>query len=176
MNKLNRKINLAANLAIILVLVLIGIVFAKNYLLSARATHRTRDYRVTAGKKISLPGIDWRNNGQTLLLVLEKGCPYCAASAPFYQRLAREAAQDSSVQIIAVLPQDVAESKQYLIGLDVPIHEVRQSGLELLGVQGTPTLILVNGNGEVTESWAGKLPPEKETEVLKRIGETKDSM
>jgi len=176
MNKLNKKINLAANLAIILVLVLIGIVFAKNYLLSARATHRNRDYRVTAGKKISLPGIDWGNNGQTLLLVLEKGCPYCTASAPFYQRLAREATQNSGVQLVAVLPQEVPESKQYLSDLDVPIPEVKQSGLELLGVHGTPTLILVNRNGEVTESWAGKLSPEKETEVLKRIGEPNDSM
>jgi len=36
-------------------------------------------------------------------------------------------------------------------------------------VQGTPTLILVNGKGEVEQSWPGKLPSEQETEVLKRI-------
>jgi thioredoxin-related protein len=40
-----------------------------------------------------------------------------------------------------------------------------------LGVQGTPTLILVNQDGKVEQSWAGKLPPEQETEVLKRIAD-----
>jgi thiol-disulfide isomerase/thioredoxin len=176
MNKLKKRINLAANLTIILVLVVIGIVFAKNYLLSAPSTHPSRDYRVPAGQRVSLPGIDWGNNGQTVLLVLEKGCPYCAESAPFYQQLAREAARKGGVQLIAVLPQEVPESKQYLSGLNVPIYDVRQSALELLGVQGTPTLILVNRNGEVTQSWAGKLPPEEEAEVLRRIGEKNDSM
>jgi thioredoxin-related protein len=175
MNKLSKRINLTANLAIILVLMLIGIVFAKNYLLSPRSTHRSRDYRVPAGKKVSLPGIDWGQNGQTLLLVLQKGCPYCTESAHFYQQLAQEEAAEGRVRLVAVLPEEVPESKQYLSALGVPIYEVRQSELEALGVQGTPTLILVNGEGEVMESWAGKLPPEKETEVLRRIQEKNDS-
>jgi thiol-disulfide isomerase/thioredoxin len=171
MNKLSKRINLVANLVIILVLMLIGIVFAKNYLLFPRSRHPSRDYRVPAGKRVSLPGIDWGQNGQTLLLVLQKGCPYCAVSAHFYQQLAQEQVANGRVQLVAVLPEKVPESKQYLSDLNVPIDEVRQSELDALGVQGTPTLILVNGKGEVTESWAGKLPPEKETEVLRRIQE-----
>jgi len=170
MDKLNKRLNLALNLAIIVVLVLIGIVFAKN-LFPARSIHR--DYRVPAGSKISVPGVDWASNEQTLLLVLEKKCPYCRESAPFYQQLAREADQKRSVRLIVVLPQDVAEAKEYLSSLNVPIPEVRQSSLEALGVKGTPTLILLNKNGEVMQSWAGKLPPEQETEVLKRIMDQK---
>ena len=169
MNKLNKRINLAANLAIILVVVLIGIVFIKNYLPSFRSKGKNRDYRVSAGRSVALPGVEWENNGETLLLVLDKGCAYCRASAPFYQEIAREAAQNPGVQLIAVLPQSVSESKQYLSDLNVPINEVRQSNFEALSVQGTPTLILVNRKGEVKQSWPGKLPPEQETEVLKRI-------
>src|SRR5215210_6990053 len=125
MNHLNRRINLAANIAIILVVVLIGVVFARNYLLSARSTSQKRDYRVAAGRRVSLPDVDWANNEQTLLLVLDKGCPYCTASAPFYQQIARETAQKPRVQLIAVLPQDISEGKQYLSDLNVPIYEVR---------------------------------------------------
>jgi len=74
--------------------------------------------------------------------------------------------------LVAVLPQAISESKQYLSDLNVPINDVRQATFEALRVQGTPTLILVDQNGEVEQSWAGKLPPEQETELLKRMKET----
>lgn len=169
MSKLKNKIELVANVAIIVVAILIGIVFVKNYLLAPAPAPETRDYRVPVGTKVSLPGVDWAQNGQTLLLVLKKGCRYCAESAPFYQRLIRETSAKSPVHLVAVLPHEVNEAKQYLGSLSVPIDEVRQSELDALKVQGTPTLILVNEKGEVVESWVGKLPAEQETEVLKRI-------
>jgi thioredoxin-related protein len=149
--------------------VLIGIVFVRNYLPSLRPRNNNHDYRVAPGSTVSLAGVDWRKNGQTLLLVLDTKCAYCKASAPFYQDLARAATQNRRVQLVAVLPQDIRESKQYLSDLNVPIDQVRQSVFDVLGVKGTPTLILVNQNGKVEQSWAGKLPPEQETEVLKRI-------
>lgn len=169
MNKINKRINLAVNIAIALVVGLIGIVFVRNYLPSLRSQNKTHDYRVTAGSNVSLQGIDWRKNGQTLLLVLDTKCAYCTASAPFYQQLVRVASQNPSVQLVAVLPQDIRESQKYLGDLNVSIDDVRQSAFDVLGVQGTPTLILVNQSGQVEQSWAGKLPPEQETEVLKRM-------
>jgi len=173
MDKLNKRLELAINILIIAVVILIGIVFVKNYLLSTQSSPEIVDYRVPAGTKVSLPGIDWAQNGQTLLLVLRKGCHFCAESAPFYQRLAQEAAGKNGAHLVAVLPQEVNEGRQYLSSLSVPIDEVRQAELDTLQVRGTPTLILVSGKGEVIESWAGKLPAEKETEVLRRIEERK---
>ncbi|HEX8686998.1 MAG TPA: hypothetical protein VF654_10865, partial [Pyrinomonadaceae bacterium] len=57
----------------------------------------------------------------------------------------------------------------YLRELNVPVGEVRQAAFKDLGVRGTPTLLLVNGEGVVTGSWFGKLSPEKEEEVLGRL-------
>jgi thioredoxin-related protein len=169
MSNLNKRLNVAINLSIVLVVVLIGIVLIRNYLPSIRSRLIHRDYRVSAGKKLSLPSVDWKTNGATLLLVLDTSCAYCKASAPFYQQLTRAAANNNEVHLIAVLPQDVLESKQYLNTLNVSIDEIRQAKFAELGTQGTPTLILVNRNGEVEQSWPGKLPPEQETEVLQRI-------
>jgi hypothetical protein len=166
MNNLNKRINVAVNLAIILVVALIGVVLVRHYLPSFRSTNKNRDYRVAAGRNIVLPGVDWQKNGETLLLVLDTKCAFCTASAIFYQEIA---AQKRRVELVAVLPQDIFESTQYLSDLNVPIDEVRQSSFDVLGVQGTPTLILVNRNGQVEQSWAGKLPLEQETEVLNRI-------
>jgi hypothetical protein len=167
MNKPYNSINLALNLAIVLVVILIGVVFAKNYLRPARSVPAHRDFR---GTKVNLPGIDWAQNEQTLLLVLDEKCQYCTESAPLYQRLTQT---NRSLRLIAVLPQDVAASRQYLHSLKVPIEEIRQSSLDAIGVEGTPTLILVNQKGEVMEAWVGKLSTEQETEVFKRIEATK---
>lgn len=170
MNKSSNRIHQLTNLAIVVVVLMIGVVIAKNYLRSARPVPEVHDYRVAAGSRVSLPGIDWAANGQTLVLVLQQGCRHCTESAPFYRQLVKEATANNKVQLLAVLPQEVAEGKQYLSSLDLPIAEVRQAKLEALGVQGTPTLILVNGDGLVLESWAGRLPPEEEKAVMKRIG------
>ena len=35
-----------------------------------------------------------------------------------------------------------------------------------LDVQGTPTLLLVNGRGTVQKAWVGQLPPAQEKDVL----------
>ena len=175
MNNLNKHINLVLNLMIALVLVSIGVVVIKHYWPSKRSSVPPRDYAVPPGSKVSLPDIDWEKNGQTLLLVLDTGCAYCTASAPFYQQLVRESAHNRRVQLIAALPQEISSSKQYLSGLNVPIDEIRQSPLSALGVKGTPTLILINNKGEVMQSWPGKLSTEKEREVLLKLGSLNSS-
>lgn len=169
MNNLNKQINLGLNLMIALVLVAIGVVVIKHYRHTERSSVPPRDYGVPTGSKVSLPDTDWKKNEQTLLLVLDTGCAYCTASAPFYQEMVRATAQNRRIQLMAALPQEVSNSKQYLSRLNVPIDEIRQSTLTALGVKGTPTLILINSNGEVMQSWPGKLSAEKEKEVLLKL-------
>jgi len=161
-----KKIEVFANVAIILVALLIGGVFVKKYFLDNRSQP---SLKIAAGTKVSLEDVDWAKNGQTLLLVLQKGCHFCAESAPFYQGLTREMEDSKSTKLIAVLPQEVNVSQQYLADLKVAINDVKQINPNFLGVSGTPTLILVNNAGEVIDSWTGKLSPDKEMEVLKKL-------
>lgn len=39
----------------------------------------------------------------------------------------------------------------------------------VIGVRGTPILILVDGDGKVTDVWVGALQPGQEEEVLGRL-------
>lgn len=80
-----------------------------------------------------------------------------------------ETAGDSNIRLVAVLPDTLDQSQQYLSYLGVSVNEVRQASLKSIGVGGTPTLILVDKDGQVAVSWIGKLPPGKEVEVLKRL-------
>lgn len=164
---ITQRLELLTNLAIIVAAVLLSVVLIKNYLLPDRSKDGPRDFRIPAGAKVFLPGVDWSNNNQTLLLVLQKGCHFCTESAAFYQRLVRE----GHVHLVAVLPQTRDEGKKYLDDLGVAIEEVKQAQLDSINVHGTPTLILVNNQGVVMTSWVGKLSADGEAEVLRRLHE-----
>jgi len=164
MSKLSQRIELIANIAIIVAAVALVAVLAQRFFL----TKSVASQEIAVGTKISLPEVEWAKNGKTMLVVLQKGCRFCTESAAFYQRLAQTAA-NKSVKLIAVLPDTPAQGREYLNALEVPITDIRQASLSSISVRGTPTLILVDDIGAVAETWIGKLPPEKESEVLARL-------
>jgi hypothetical protein len=58
-----------------------------------------RDFR---GTKVNLPGVDWAQNEQPLLLVLDEKCRFCTESAPFYQRLIQAISTNSKLRLVSV--------------------------------------------------------------------------
>jgi len=171
-----KKIELLTNLVMIIMAILIGVVLIKQYLFvdASGGDGRAVIKEVSAGSKISMPGIDWEKNGKTLLLALAPGCHFCSESAPFYQRLVRETAAAPQTKLIGVFPTPDSDDKNYLKELGVEINEVRQVSPGSIGVTGTPTLILVNNLGVVTKVWIGQLQPAEEAEVLSELHEQCD--
>ncbi len=74
-----------------------------------------------------------------------------------------------NLRLVAALPQDEKAGEKYLSDMGIAIREVRQSRPESVGASGFPTLILVDNKGEVKKVWVGKLPAEKEAEVIDLI-------
>lgn len=166
MNQLFKRTEMAANVAIIVVAILLGVVLVKNNLLANPQPAMAAPAGIAPGTKLSLPGVDWKANGRTVVLALSTTCRFCTESGPFYQRLAQERARIQNIRLVAVFPQPVAEAQKYLSDLGVTVDEVRQVRLDSIGVVGTPTLIIADANGAVAASWRGKLPGEKESELL----------
>ena len=172
MKNIKGKIEVAANLSIIAVTAMICVVLAKSYLAPAPAAQASAGAppEISAGVKrgdaVSVAGIDWRKNGETLLLALSTTCHFCTRSGPFYQRLAKE---HGDARLVALVPQSSEEGRTYLKRLGVDVDDVRQTSLGELGVSGTPTLILVDGEGVASEVWVGALSPDKEEEVVSRL-------
>lgn len=162
-----KKIELLANVCIIVVAVILGFVLIKRFVFPPTPTEPGENVKV--GTRISLPDINWSQSERSLVLVLQKGCHFCTESGPFYQHLTRETTALTNVRLIAALPQDVGEGRQYLSDLGVAVNEIRQVPPASLGVRGTPTLLLVDNTGTITDVWVGKLPPDKEAEVLRRL-------
>lgn len=176
MNKLTQKIELVANILIVIVAVLLIGVMVRKYVYNPSASNAARPPSVepAVGARVDVPDVDWSKQPKTLILALQKGCHFCSDSAPFYKRL-NESLRNEHVQLVAVLPGALEESAAYLKEIGVTNVEVRQLPLDSIRVSGTPTLILTNEKGEVTHYWVGKLPPEKEKEVLEQLTSVKES-
>lgn len=105
---------------------------------------------------------------QTLMLVTASTCRYCAASMPFYQKLA-PVAQDCGTRLVAVTTEDADTNAEYLAthGLR-PAMTIEVSQLHF-AIPGTPVLILAGGNGKIVKSWTGLLDSARESSVLSTI-------
>ena len=188
--KVTRMVATASNLSIVLLALTATTVLVKNYLLRSPAVNDTatslaakatsapqnvsqsgadRTRGPIAGTNVALPGFDWSESDKTVVLALSSKCHFCSESAPFYQRLNDEVAQHTGARLIAVFPQEVGEAKQYLSALGVKIGDVRNATLNSIGVNGTPTLVIIDSKGRVEQSWVGKLSPEREAEVISRV-------
>ena len=183
-NKFTKAVEIATNISIILVALTGATVLVKNYLLRSPVTitgrppapadrpasnARELPNGPAQGTQLSVPGINWADSEETVVLALSDKCKYCTESAPFYKQLAAETAKRQGVRVVAVFPQDTEAGKKYLDGLGVAVNEVKQATLDSIGVRGTPTLVIVDKSGTVKQSWVGLLKGERETEVLNRI-------
>lgn len=176
-----KKIEVLANLAIIVTSIVLSSVLVKTYffpsfrnevptaaiqsqtLVSSGSQRRT----IQAGTKVSLPGIDWSKSGRTLVLALSTTCHFCSESAPFYEQLQQK--RQGDVRLVAIFPQPVEDSRNYLNKLGISVSDVVQGTLSSVGVSGTPTLLLIDNEGSVIDSWMGKLSESEAAKVMALI-------
>jgi thioredoxin-related protein len=170
MTKWRRLTEIAANIVLIMVASLLCVFLVKNYVLSSPKNPSPRSNRPSmVGNRLSAGDIEWAKSGETLLLVLQKGCHFCDESAPFYQRLTNVLSNKPKTHIVAVFPSSLEENRHYLQDKKIDISDIKQIAPSSLGVEGTPTLILVDNKGVVVDEWRGKLTPDQEEKVINRL-------
>ena len=168
MSRISKTVELIANIAIIVAAVLLVGVVAQKYFFNKPTPMAAARLQPVIGARMNLPGVNWSAQPKTLILALQTGCRFCDESVPFYKRIA-ENVRAENVKLIAAFPTGVEESAAHLKALGLTNIEVRQLPLESLQTSGTPTLILTNDKGQITNYWLGKLTPDKEAQVLANI-------
>lgn len=182
MKKIFRNVQFAAHIAVIVIAFFLGLIVVKEFFLSGPAANnaprplppatntaaKPAETPNPLGKSISLQDVDWAKNKRTFVLYLSTNCRYCQESSPFYQTLAKEAAS-KGVPLVAVFPQDVEAAKTYLKSHDIDITQVVSNSLASIGVAATPTLLVVDDKGSISEFWRGKLNSDREKQVLAKL-------
>ncbi|HEX8179938.1 MAG TPA: hypothetical protein VF525_10385 [Pyrinomonadaceae bacterium] len=175
-NKLIKRVQLIASIASIVTCLVVtgftlvvGVQLVRSSRSAAKTAAHNGQHTVAVGDTLTPLDLNWAASERTLVLALSSDCGYCRASAPFYQTLAKATNGHKPARLAVVLPQDLAAGRQYLNEIGVPVSEVKQLNLSALGVWGTPTLMLVNSAGVVTDLWIGKLNETQQVEVLSRL-------
>jgi thioredoxin-related protein len=157
------KLELAANIAVVLtcVVTLVRTVADK--------TPKAPPQSYKSGEKIAdSPSLDFRDAKRTLVLFESSTCHFCNESLGFYSRLA-SLAHKNGTRIVALTFEDTGVNKSFLATHGVEPDAVLALKDTKLKVFATPTLILVKNDGTVVASWVGKLPAQKESEVIAKL-------
>ncbi len=123
------------------------------------------------GRVLPLDGVDFKANGTTVIMAMKTTCMWGKAVAPFYRQIVT--AKDTHYRVVAVLPDGLAQAKEYLRSLNLPISAVFQAELRELDVRGTPALIVADEQGRVRASWLGGTlsdPQKRQISATLRLG------
>jgi len=159
-----KRIELIANVGIAIVALLSVIQFVRSQL-----EHTKQPPHIAIGSKFKLKNVDWKASRKTLVLALSTNCHFCTESAPFYRELVKQA-EAQGVRTIAVFPQSQEEAASYLAVKAVKVDSIHQLAFTDAQISATPTVLLVDENGEVKAVWVGKLPAAREKDLLARLG------
>lgn len=116
---------------------------------------------------LAVPALDFRQSDRTLLIVVKSDCRFCTASKPFYADLLKhERGAGGSIRVFLVGPETDVNFTHYLSDLPFSHDRRLQVATDILGVSGTPTLLLVDQSGRIKDKWVGKLTNIDEATVI----------
>jgi hypothetical protein len=166
------RLEKVTNVVIILACAFLVGTLARNYYLS-RGLDLRMPPEVQKGSVVKLPGVASSNQQPavpTLVLALSKYCHFCQESVGFYQKItALKNSSPQGLRLVAVMPEKQEEAGSYLKEHGIGVDEVVSMPVSKIGVSGTPTLLLLDGQGKVEELWIGKLSDSEESEALARL-------
>jgi thiol-disulfide isomerase/thioredoxin len=166
------RLDKVANVAIIIACLLLIGTLARNYYLS-RIPDPSLELGVKKGEQVKLSGdapADGQSAQATLVLALSTHCGFCQDSLPFYQKLAVfKNSSPARVRLATVMSEPKEEIEAYLKKHGIAADAVFSMPIAQIGVKGTPTLLLLDGQNKLIESWVGKLDSQGESEVIAQL-------
>lgn len=164
-----KKLETVANVTIILFAVLFGAALVNRYFAPTSASRNSNTPQLELNSKFALDKVDWSSNKKNLVLAFSTSCGYCLASVDFYKQIAHLSKANGDMRLIVVSSQPKIEVKAFFDERELEIDEVIQTHLTELSINGTPTLVLVDSHGLVQKLLVGRLPLEREKEVLEAL-------
>ena len=163
------RLETATNIAVFVAAVFVAVYFARLSFGAGASASGSEGPRV--GMRLAdLEGFDWSEHDRTLVLALRTDCVYCEASIPFYRKLAAVAqTSNPPFALLSAFPQPASEIESHQSTVGLGIRSVANADLHALGVEGTPTLILIDRRGTVLKTWVGQLRPDDELDVLRTL-------
>jgi hypothetical protein len=125
------------------------------------------------GQRLSGPMRDLigQRTAVTALLVVSQNCRFCLDSVGFYRDLValRSQVEPARFQTLFIGFQE-EDAKAFLAKNQLPTDDLRATPTGLSEhVLGTPTLLVVDGNGLIIGAWTGRLSRGQEKDVISTV-------
>lgn len=155
--------------AVDLVLAALAVATVVRFVVASGPAEDSIPFRLRLGLSVPPIGIDWSSAPRTLVLVVRSTCPACEKSTGFYARLAAQLAA-ANVPLRVVSEETTEVVGAWLAGASInPVAVTPRTDLATLGLVATPTLLLVDSSGVVTDIWVGVLSKEDEVALDQRL-------
>ncbi len=116
-----------------------------------------------------LQGVNYSNENQTLVLLLRSSCPYCRAEVPFYKQVVEVARRSGRTQIVAVFAAHDMGASRFLADNDIAARFTVAPDSQIFKAYATPTLLLVNHQGRVSDFWVGAVQGPTAESILRKL-------
>lgn len=153
------------NILIFLTLVSITVYVVRSYIASPKASPV-----ISRGNTLEIRSVDWKNADQWVVLFLQTGCNYSDLSKPMYEKIAEKFYEDADRKLLIISPEKDSLFEKYIESFNVPGAGFVKTSFSKLGIDATPTMLLVDNTGVVQEVFKGKLPFKREMELLTSLG------
>ena len=157
------------HLSILLLCVTVSAVLIKKHFLAAA----TASVSLDSGEVLALPEqAGLARSEKTLVIALSSDCRFCIESMPFYRELIlSRAAADSDLRIVALVEHldRLRQEQRLLQEAGVEVDSLLSVDFQSIGIAGTPTLVLVDRQGEALHVWKGKLTEEGQAQVYRSL-------
>jgi len=166
-----KKLETASYVAVICSCALLTYVLLSQYVFRTHLDRNDPKLRQPAvGRTLQLTNVSWANANRSLVLAISSHCGYCIRSTAFYQKLSdKRRSQHAATKLIAVMSEDPSSATSFLERNGVLVDQVATAPLSALGVDATPTVLLVDNNGKVIGEWIGLLNPSAENQVMSQL-------
>ncbi len=117
-----------------------------------------------------IPGVDYSNGSQTLIIAMSSKCERCNESIPFFKQLLEaNVGRSDATRIVAVFPETAAEVWRYISEQQLGVNTIPGINLKALNLPGTPSAVLISNKGKVVNFWIGKPSKDAEKEIMDSI-------
>jgi thiol-disulfide isomerase/thioredoxin len=162
--RLKQVLEVTTSIGVLIAVITLGAFLYHNWFHSGNIAPRDGD------RLPHLSGYDWSSSPETLVFAVRQGCHFCEDSMPFYRKLAElEKAHRLKANLLMVFPDSSETANKVLHLQNVNLQVISGVSLKNLGVGGTPTLILADSKGKVTNFWVGEQGEDGQDAIIKAV-------
>jgi len=125
---------------------------------------------IVTGATLPLPNLDWDSSRRHIVLALSSSCPVSRRSVGLYREIADRVHEDNNWDVTVIGDSRDVKLKDWLRSERLSVDRLMPvEDLSAAGIIVTPTLLLLEGEGKVTDVISGLLHASVEEQLWRRL-------